>query len=674
MSDSLSQQGESVQRHPTNSNLLETVFNTSTLALHVLKSMRNEQGRIVDFDVILTNTISEKMAGRKVTGMRMLEGWPHTKEIGLFDKFVTAVDTGVAAEYEQFYEADGVRAWFRWLATRLDDGLYVTIEDISEQKRYEESLKLVVNNLQSTFDGVPALIALLEPAGDHISDFIISSANKALADFLNQHLNDLVGKRISEVYPEVFSGDLMKRYQDVLASGNPSTIDYYFKPSRKWLSIVISRQANAKGLVAVAIDVTSTKRNEEEHRRVEVLTQLDKVKTDFFNNVSHEFRTPITLIQGPVEDLLEDRSIAGRYRPKLEMIHRNVLRLQKQVNALLDFSWIESGKSDVVFQPTNLCEYTTNLASSFRSAIERANLQFVVECEPTEPVYVNRIMWEKIVFNLLSNALKFTLKGSIKVQIKSNIKNVQLLVCDTGVGIPTENHEKIFDRFVRLENTYARTFEGSGIGLALVKELVEIHHGKIKVKSKPGHGSEFVITLPKGKRHLSPKKIHEFSAGNIDLTISDSFVNEANGWISKPTSLRTPRNAEKKNKILLVDDNTDLRDYINGILKYDFDVTQASNGGKAASCLDSGFMPDLILSDIMMPEVNGYEFLSFVKRSPLLRNIPFIFLTAKASENERVEGITKGVDSYLVKPFSAKELLAIVHAQLALKKDSVEGD
>ncbi|HYC85641.1 MAG TPA: ATP-binding protein, partial [Chryseosolibacter sp.] len=544
-------------------------------------------------------------------------------------------------------------------------GLYVTIEDISQRKLYEEKLTNAINHLQSTFDAVPALIALLDPVKQEgqPEDFVISSANDALAKFSNIGVADLIGKTIREVYPEVDGGELMKKYADVLSSGTPLSIDYYYQEKKRWFSIVVNRQANTQGLILVAIDITERKKSESEQRQIEILTTLDKLKTEFFNNISHEFRTPITLLLGPVKDLLNTRSIPAIHHSKLEMVERNALRLQKLVDSLLDFARIESGRFDVVFQPTDICEFTALLASNFRSAVEKAGLEFIVKCEKTEPVYLNRPMWEKIVFNLLSNALKFTFKGKIEIVIKSNIKHVQVLVCDTGVGVSRDNYGKIFERFVRVENVTARTFEGSGIGLALVKELVEMHGGTIKVKSEVGSGSEFIVTLPKGKRHLPPKAIHELNDQIQNLTTGDSFSTEAIGWLSETPRQHPSRKPEKKS-ILLVDDNADLRDYINGILKFQYQVVQVSNGAKAKECLVKGFQPDLILSDIMMPEMNGYELFHFLRSSSSFSTIPFIFLTAKASEEDRVEGIERGVDSYLVKPFSAKELLATVKSRL----------
>lgn len=645
--------------------LLEAVFNTSSLALHVLKSVRNEAGQIIDFDIILTNAASERIAGRQVTGMRMLEGWPNTKQIGLYDKFVQAVETGEPLDFEQYYEGDGVRSWFRWLASRLGDGLYVTIEDISERKIYEEKLTNAISHLQSTLDAVPALIALLEPVQSEgqPEDFVITSANIALGKFSNTHVDDLIGRKIKDVYPEIYGGELMKKYLEVLSSGVPLSVDYYYPELKRWFSIVVNRQVNERGLVVVALDITERKKAEGEQRQVEILTTLDKLKTEFFNNISHEFRTPITLLLGPVQDLLNSRAVPTVHHSKLEMVERNALRLQKLVNSLLDFARIESGRVDVVFQPTDICEFTTLLASNFRSAIERGGLEFNVKCEKAEPVYINRAMWEKIVFNLLSNALKFTLKGKIEVQIKSNIKHVQLVVCDTGVGISSDNFQKIFERFVRVENVRARTFEGSGIGLALVKELVEMHGGTIKVKSKIGRGSEFIVTIPKGKRHLPPKMIHELNDQLQELATGNSFSKEAIGWLSETPRQYEPQRRKKKS-ILVVDDNADLRDYINGILKSQYSITQASNGAKAKDYLEKGLQPDLILSDIMMPEMNGYDLLRFVRTSSAFSTIPFIFLTAKASEEDRIIGIENGVDSYLIKPFSAKELLATVRSRL----------
>ena len=241
---------------------------------------------------------------------------------------------------------------------------------------------------------------------------------------------------------------------------------------------------------ALATAVSKAHSYAEEKRRAEALAEIDRAKTAFFSNVSHEFRTPLTLMLGPLEELLGRGGLAGDGRERLEVIHRNGLRLLKLVNSLLDFSRIEAGRSRAVFEPVDLSALTAELAGLFRSAIEAAGLRFRVECGPLPgPVYVDREMWEKVLFNLLSNAFKFTLGGEIAVELRPGPDCVRLAVRDTGAGIPEAELPHIFERFHRVVGAVGRSFEGSGIGLALVKELVRMHGGTIGVTSTPGRGA-----------------------------------------------------------------------------------------------------------------------------------------------------------------------------------------
>jgi signal transduction histidine kinase len=245
-----------------------------------------------------------------------------------------------------------------------------------------------------------------------------------------------------------------------------------------------------------AAQITTAIRNarayQEERQRAEALVELDRAKTLFFSNVSHEFRTPLTLMLGPLEDALEDSEhpLPGSQRERLTVAHRNSLRLLKLVNSLLDFSRIEAGRIQASYEPTDLSAFTAELASAFRSAIERAGMKLVVDCPVlSQPVYVDRDMWEKIVLNLLSNAFKFTFNGEIAVTLREGEGTVELEVRDTGIGIPEHELPRLFERFHRVEGARGRTYEGTGIGLSLVQELVKLHGGAIRVESAEGQGS-----------------------------------------------------------------------------------------------------------------------------------------------------------------------------------------
>jgi signal transduction histidine kinase len=260
----------------------------------------------------------------------------------------------------------------------------------------------------------------------------------------------------------------------------------------------------------ISASIANAQAYDEERRRAEALAELDRAKTAFFSNVSHEFRTPLTLMLGPDEDALAEdvEPLPPRQCDRVEIIHRNALRLLKLVNILLDFSRIEAGRVQAVYEPTDLAALTADLASVFRSAVERAGIELVVDCPPLpEPAYVDRDMWEKIVLNLVSNAFKFTLEGRIAVTLRAEGDLIKLRVEDSGTGIPTDELPRLFERFHRVEGTRGRTHEGTGIGLALVQELARLHGGRAEVESTFGDGSSFTVTIPRGREHLPAGRV-----------------------------------------------------------------------------------------------------------------------------------------------------------------------
>ena len=290
-------------------------------------------------------------------------------------------------------------------------------------------------------------------------------------------------------------------------------------------------------------DITQKKAYEQEiARQREELAQLDKLKTEFFANISHEFRTPLTLMMGPLEDMLAERAEAD---PRVALAHRNSLRLLKLVNTLLDFSRIEAGRIEASYEPTDLSALTTELASNFRSAIERAGMTLSVECEPLPaPVYVDREMWEKIVLNLLSNAFKFTFDGGIGVLLRAVGGAAALEVRDSGTGIPAEELPKVFERFHRVKGARGRSYEGSGIGLALVQELARLHGGTVSVRSEVERGSAFMVRIPLGKDHLPAERIEAARRLASTGVRADAFVQEALRWL--PDARRQSRRRRRR--------------------------------------------------------------------------------------------------------------------------------
>jgi signal transduction histidine kinase len=409
---------------------------------------------------------------------------------------------------------------------------------------------------------------------------------------------------------------------------------------------------------------------EAERARAESLAALDRAKTQFFSNISHEFRTPLTLMLGPIEEALADSDTTPLLRQRLELAHRNAQRLLRLVNSLLDFSRIEAGRVQAAYEATDLATLTHNLASTFRSAIERAGLRFTVETPPLpQPVHVDRQMWEKIVLNLLSNAYKFTLQGGIGVRVGSDARGAVLEVSDTGVGVPEEALPRLFERFFRVEDSAGRTHEGSGIGLALVQELVQLHGGSISVSSRLGTGTIFCVTIPFGHAHLPAERLRAPRA-LPGVAVSNPYVQESLGWDhDKPApatvtdALRVDRRFEATfgARVLLADDNADMRGYFGTLLSPDYQLETAADGEAALQAARRS-RPEVIISDVMMPRLDGFGLIKALRADAALRDIPVILVSARAGEESRIEGLDAGADDYLVKPFSARELLARVGA------------
>jgi signal transduction histidine kinase/DNA-binding response OmpR family regulator len=419
---------------------------------------------------------------------------------------------------------------------------------------------------------------------------------------------------------------------------------------------------------------------ESERRRAEALAELDRARTAFFNNVSHEFRTPLTLMTGPLSDLLEGAHgvVGAEQRQQLELVQRNALRLLKLVNALLDFARIEAGRAEANFESTDLSALTADLASSFRAAIERAGLRFEVSCDRLpQPAYVDREMWEKIVLNLLSNAFKFTFEGTISVSLRAVDGEAVLEVRDTGAGIPESELPRIFERFHRVQGTRSRTHEGSGIGLALVHELVAMHGAGISAESREGEGTSFVIRLPLGSEHLPRERIGASRTLPSTAIGAAAYVQEALRWLPDAGVVagQPLAAAAQGARILVADDNADMRQYVVRLLSSRWSV-EAVADGEAAVAAARRQKPDLILTDVMMAGLDGFGLLREIRRDPALAAVPVIMLSARAGEEARVEGLQAGADDYVVKPFAARELLARVstHLQLGGARASAERD
>ena len=435
----------------------------------------------------------------------------------------------------------------------------------------------------------------------------------------------------------------------------------------------------------IAAAISNARAYEEEKRRAESLAEIDRAKTTFFTNISHEFRTPLTLMLGPLEDLAASDKTGSRITPadreELNRVHRNATRLLKLVNNLLEFSRIEAGRATANYELTDVPAYTAELASVFRAATEKAGIELNVRCEPfSSAVAIDRQMWEKIVLNLISNAFKFTFAGSISVLLQQDPerRKFMLTVADTGIGIPQAELPRLFERFHRIEGGQGRSFEGTGIGLALVHELVRLHGGTIAVESQLGKGTRFTVTIP-FRQAAGDAGERSISRGGPSHLASD-FLQETGQWLAEDLS-RAPGSGASQDRsasgqsqsgrarILLADDNVDMRAYVERLLSERWDVLPASNGKEALEIADRE-CPDLIVTDVMMPEMSGFELLRALRANANTRSIPVIMLSARAGEEAQIEGLQAGADDYLIKPFSARELIARVGTQLALRQRS----
>ncbi|MDT5147416.1 MAG: hypothetical protein QOC58_2061, partial [Mycobacterium sp.] len=436
----------------------------------------------------------------------------------------------------------------------------------------------------------------------------------------------------------------------------------------------------------LAAGIGSARSYQAQQRRAEELAELDRAKTTFFSNISHELRTPLTLILGPLAEMrARTEGLDDQARQELDVIHRNGLRLIKLVNTLLDFSRIQAGRMRAHYEPVDLAGVTADLASIFRSAVDRAGLELRVDCPPLdEPVYLDRDMWEKVMLNLLSNALKFTFQGSITVGVRREGTDAVVTVSDTGIGVPAEELSRLFERFHRIETPYARSSEGSGIGLALVKELVGLHEGSIAVDSAEGLGTTFTIRLPLGVIHLPGDAVSATESSRGGSGIAEPYVQEALRWVATDVDAASPKGAEvglapvgaasqlwssgSPPRVLIADDNIDMREYLARLLHAaGYEVESVRDGLRA---LDSVRVnaPDLVVSDVMMPRMGGIALVKALRSDARTAAVPVLLLSARAGQDASIEGLRAGADDYLVKPFVAAELLARVRANIELAR------
>ncbi len=458
------------------------------------------------------------------------------------------------------------------------------------------------------------------------------------------------------------------------------------RKQRHWLKPELELAASVA--VQAALAVQQSRLYQKTRQQAERLLELDKQKTEFFQNISHEFRTPITLIQGPLESSVSAGE--GLSYEQSNIALRNSRRLLRLVNQLLDLQRLDAGRMQPSFRKCDLVEFVSQIVESFRPYCEKKQLNLLTELDECPAVYLDMEKFDKVVYNLLSNAMKFTPQnGSITVRLQYTGSDCILQVEDTGIGITKEQIPHLFERFRQAEGSENRSYEGTGLGLALVKELVEAHGGTVSVDSVYESGTTFTIYLQPGNAHLNASQVVEteskvnLSRAAVELAdlelieSTDSHIDSLekipqellSAALNSPPEKSVNSKTEKGQLVLVVDDNPDMRAYVSSILHANgYKVKTARNGSEGFN-IAKELLPNLIVTDLMMPVVTGLEMIRMIRSEETLKGIPIILLTAKVDEDTRIEGTERGSDAYLAKPFNDRELLAEARNLLALKEN-----
>lgn len=482
------------------------------------------------------------------------------------------------------------------------------------------------------------------------------------------------GSRREAFFTNVSSGSHIFEVQASLDGnnwGDSTTFGFSITPyfyETVWFKFLIALLALAIGYVLVKLRVRQVELREEKlielvdqqtHQlkaQAERLRELDKTKSRFFANVSHEFRTPLTLIIGPLEDLQKkgDSDITDWVREKSSLALRNSKRLLRLVNQILDVSKIESGNITVEAEEQDIIEYLRTLSQVFVGLAERKKITYKQDF-PSHPIplWFDATMMEKIVANLLSNAFKFTPKGGeISITVKEKEEIVEISVSDNGPGIPAKEQEHVFDRFYQTGESNSIKQVGTGIGLSLVKELVDVHQGTIEVESNGVDGSRFIVRLKKGNQHFSEHAILHEPETEARYEPGIEILGQAEEALIETAS----HTSEDQPKILLIDDNAEIRAYIRGHIEGKYQVIEAENGREGIDQAKAE-LPDVVICDVMMPEMDGFEFTQALKSNSETDFIPVILLTAKADRADKMEGLGFGADDYIMKPFDVEEVI-----------------
>lgn len=554
---------------------------------------------------------------------------------------------------------------------RVSDVIGVAI-DVSERERAYKQLSAQQSVLKYVLAHVPQAIFWKDRAGRFLG--------------CNQHfLNHtglateaaLIGMNDRELWGDTEEAQFFERIdQQVMTTGVPmlNIEESLLRPDGQQRFLLTSKvplrdeRGEVDGVLGIYVDITERKHIEFELQKAkEAADAALRAKGEFLTMMSHELRTPLTLVLGPLASLLADpqNGLGERVRASLTRIWRNAARLGHLVDDILDYQQLEAGKIQLCVQPVDVRESVESIVLDAGPAAEAAGIALHLDIAPdVGTVALDRRMFEKILLNLLGNALKFTPRGgAVTVALARSPRGITLAVSDTGPGIAPAEHELVFQRFQQLDSSTTRSHEGSGLGLALVREFAYKMDGTVSLRSELGAGACFTVELPDAPDRV-PAREGPLASPRPQLAPVDARAPE-------PPAEPPPAPDRHLPRLIVVEDNPDMRAYIEEILGDEYTITLASTGVEALrAALDAP--PDVILSDIMMPEMDGYALVSHLKSSPQLRAVPVILLSARASRGETARGLDLGADDYLAKPFAPEELRARVRAAVRLHRSHRE--
>ena len=538
-------------------------------------------------------------------------------------------------------------------------GAVGSIRDITKRKNVEREIKeardFLENVISTSVDG----IIITDPKGViiRVNEAVENMTGYTQEELKKMHISQLGYHRLSKDMDRLFKEGMLKAFEEMWKRKDGELLSLELNAA-----LLKNREGEMMGGVVGVRDISERKKIQE-----------IEMKDTFISNISHEFRTPLTLSIGPLEGLLrgEYGDIGKGAKDQIGLALRNNRRQLKLVNQLLEFTRLGSKTEDVSYYRKDINQFLSAIADSFAFLAKKKDIKLnFIPAKGIEPVYIDPEKMERVLLNIIGNAFKFTPRGgNIIIDVKNGKEEmegnlIKISVRDTGIGIRKEDLPHVFERFQQADGSSSRRHEGTGIGLSLAKELIELQEGKIEVESEYGRGSTFTIYLPMGKDHISDQSQISEERDEIMLTqkeieLSDLGYDEIKIKEEKPTGERP--------LILFIDDNLDVRRYVTGILSKEYEVITAEDGLKGLEKLKA-YVPDLIISDIMMPRMDGYQFCKSVKSNPEIRHIPLIFLTAKADTELKIESLEEGADDYIVKPFNSQELLARVKSMLRIQE------